>query len=104
MSRTAPPIATFDLRPLAPPQRHQLAFQCFDSLAAGDCFELINDHEPRGLLMQFMQQRANAFDWQVLEAGPEAGRIRIQRTADAFAPTVRSELDDGCCNCSCRGH
>jgi hypothetical protein len=34
MSRTAPPIATFDLRPLAPPQRHQLAFQCFDSLAS----------------------------------------------------------------------
>jgi uncharacterized protein (DUF2249 family) len=96
--------ATFDLRSLAPPQRHQLAFQCFDTLATGEFFDLINDHEPRGLLAQFLQQRPAAFDWQVLEAGPVTWRIRVRRTGDAFAPTVHSDLDAGCCNCSCRGN
>jgi len=97
-------IATYDLRPLAPPQRHQLSFQCFDALALGESFDLVNDHEPRGLLAQFLAQRPDAFAWQVLEAGPTTWRIRIQRTADAFAPTVRGELDGGCCSCSCRGN
>jgi uncharacterized protein (DUF2249 family) len=102
---TMPTTSAYDLRPLVPFQRHQLAFQCFDSLAAGEAFELINDHEPRGLLMQFVQQRPNAFDWQVLEAGPQAWRIRVQRLADsaAFAPTAAAGLDEGCCSCSCSG-
>jgi uncharacterized protein (DUF2249 family) len=95
---------TYDLRPLAPPQRHQLAFQCFDALAPGEAFELVNDHEPRGLLMQFAEQRPNAFDWQVVQAAPGAWCIRIQRVAgDGFEPTVKAGLDEGCCSCSCSG-
>ncbi len=94
---------TYDLRSLVPAQRHQLAFQCFDALTAGDAFELVNDHEPRGLLMQFAQQRPNAFEWQVLQAGPEAWRIRVSRVSDAFAPTAHADLDTGCCSCSCSG-
>lgn len=95
---------TYDLRPLAPAQRHQLAFQAFDALADGDAFELINDHEPRGLLMQFAEQRPHAFDWQVLQSAPGAWRIRIARVAGhGFAKTVEAGLDDGCCSCSCSG-
>ena len=63
---------TYDLRSLMPAQRHQLAFQAFDALADGEAFELINDHEPRGLLMQFAEQRADRFDWQVMQAAPGA--------------------------------
>ena len=92
---------TYDLRSLMPAQRHQLAFQAFDALAADEAVELINDHEPRGLLMQFAEQRPNAFDWQVMQAAPGAWRIRIQRVADGFAPTVKAGLDEGCCSCSC---
>lgn len=94
---------TYDLRSLMPAQRHQLAFQAFDALADGEAFELINDHEPRGLLMQFAEQRADRFDWQVMQAAPGAWRIRIQRVADGFAKTVETGLDEGCCSCSCSG-
>ena len=92
----------FDLRPLAPPQRHQLAFHCFDALATGESFELVNDHEPRGLLAEFLLQRPGSFDWQVMEAGPESWRIRVQRTKEAPAP--RDGTRSGCCQCSCSGH
>lgn len=95
---------TYDLRSLMPAQRHQLAFQAFDALAAGEAFELINDHEPRGLLMQFAEQRPNAFDWQVMQAAPGAWRIRIARVAsEGFAKTAKAGLDEGCCSCSCSG-
>ena len=97
-------INTYDLRSLVPAQRHQLAFECFDALAGGEAFELINDHEPRGLLMQFAEQRPNAFEWQVVESTPGAWRIRMQRQAGSgFAPTVAADLDQGCCSCSCSG-
>ena len=93
---------TYDLRPLAPAQRHQMAFQAFDALGYGDAFELINDHEPRGLLMQFAEQRANTFDWQVMQAAPGAWRIRIQRLAHPVA-TSAAGAEAGCCSCSCSG-
>ncbi len=93
----------YDLRALAPWQRHALAFQTFDDLAEGEAFELINDHEPRGLLIQFAEQRTNAFDWQVLPGAPGDWRIRVTRVADAFAPTVSASLPEpaACCGCGC---
>jgi uncharacterized protein (DUF2249 family) len=90
--------STYDIRPLAPFERHQLAFRCFDALAAGEAFELINDHEPRGLLMQFGAQRPLSFSWEVLQSDPGHWRIRIGRVADpakATAPTA------GGCGCGC---
>lgn len=94
---------TYDLRSLVPAQRHQLAFQAFDALGAGEAFELINDHEPRGLLMQFAEQRANAFDWQVMQAAPGAWRIRIQRLGAAAPVAAGARSEAGCCSCSCGG-
>ena len=91
-------ITTHDLRPLAPPQRHQLAFRCFDALAEGEAFELINDHEPRGLLMQFHAYRPKSFHWQVVQGDPGYWRIRLSRAVagDATAPMPQA-------GCGCGG-
>lgn len=88
---------TFDLRPLAPAQRHSLAVQVFETLGMGQAFELINDHEPRSLLMQFQQLFGQSFEWQVMAADPGAWRIRISRVAAGAAPAG----GQGCCSCSC---
>ena len=94
--------ALHDIRPLAPAQRHRLAFQCLDALAPGEAFEVINDHEPRGLLMQFGAHHPQAFSWQVLQAEPGFWRIRIGRLAAGAAVTVPDA--SGCsCSCSCSG-
>jgi len=90
--------AFHDLRPLAPPQRHQLAFQCFDALAEGEAFELVNDHEPRGLLMQFHAYRPQTFNWQVVQADPGYWRIRIGRAAPGEA-TAPVPAQGGGCGC-----
>ena len=41
----------------------------------------MNDHLPNGLRRHFDELRAGAFDWTVVEAGPEVFRVEIRRTA-----------------------
>lgn len=93
-------LPVHDFRPLAPVQRHRLAFETFEALAPGQAFELINDHEPRGLLMQFDAYHPGAFSWEVVDAQPEAWRIRVGRLA-APSQAPSAARDGGCCACSC---
>jgi uncharacterized protein (DUF2249 family) len=90
---------TYDLRSLAPVERHQLAFQCFEALAPGEAFELLNDREPRGLLMQFGAHDPDSFSWHVIAAAPGAWRIRIARVASGEAATVVPAGSCGCGGC-----
>lgn len=87
----------YDFRSLAPVERHQLAFQNFDALAPGEAFELINDHEPRGLLMQFGMRHPDSFSWRVLDAQPGAWHIRIGRLKVGEAPMAAPA--GGSCGC-----
>lgn len=69
-----------DVREIAPRERHPLIFQTFDELAAGDAFELVNDHDPKPLCYQFMAERPGQLGWDYLEEGPEVWRVRISKT------------------------
>lgn len=77
MSDSTPSI---DVRMVPPPQRHPLIFQTFESLAPGEGFVLINDHDPKPLYYQFAFERQGQFTWEYLEAGPKVWRVRIGRT------------------------
>ncbi len=66
-----------DLRKVHPSQRHPLVFQTFESLAPGETFVLINDHDPKPLYYQFAFEREGQFTWEYLEEGPEVWRVRI---------------------------
>jgi uncharacterized protein (DUF2249 family) len=66
-----------DVRQIAPARRHPMIFEAFESLAAGESFELVNDHDPKPLYYQFAAERAGQFTWEYLEQGPAAWRVRI---------------------------
>lgn len=68
-----------DVREIIPRDRHPLIFQTFDGLAAGESFELINDHDPKPLYYQMLHERPGQFDWEYLEQGPEIWRVTISR-------------------------
>jgi uncharacterized protein (DUF2249 family) len=68
-----------DVRQIPPPQRHPLILQTFESLAPGEAFVLINDHDPKPLYYQFRFEREGQFTWEYLEQGPEVWRVRIGR-------------------------
>jgi uncharacterized protein (DUF2249 family) len=69
-----------DVRQEAPARRHQLIFETYGALEAGQAFELVNDHDPKPLYYQFAAEHAGEFEWEALEEGPETWRIRIGRT------------------------
>jgi uncharacterized protein (DUF2249 family)/hemerythrin-like domain-containing protein len=88
------PIRELDARVLPPPQRHPEIFRTFDALSPGEAFILVSDHEPKPLLHQFQLERPAAFDWSVLEAGPERFRVEIRRRSATSPRAVREFLGD----------
>ncbi|WP_209370944.1 DUF2249 domain-containing protein [Brevibacterium renqingii] len=69
-----------DVRAEIPARRHELIFETYHGLAAGDAFVLVNDHDPKPLYYQFVAEQAGKFTWDALEEGPERWRVRIGRT------------------------
>lgn len=72
---------TIDVRTIIPRERHPLLFQTFDNLAAGESFELVNDHDPKPLYYQFMAERPGELGWEYLEEGPETWRVVLTKQA-----------------------
>jgi len=54
-----------DVRLIAPHVRHATIFATLESLAPGESFDLLRDHEPRALHGQFLQQWPGQFSWNV---------------------------------------
>jgi uncharacterized protein (DUF2249 family)/quercetin dioxygenase-like cupin family protein len=87
-------MTTIDVRSVPPRDRHPRIFAAFDALAAGDGFELVNDHDPKPLYHQLRAERGAALDWSYLEQGPDVWRVRIGRQAgDVVAPVFAFHAD-----------
>lgn len=84
-------INVLDVRSLPHGQKHPRVFQEFDRLSPGEAFVLVSDHEPRGLLAELAAKRSRAYEWNVIEMGPDVFRIEIERRASAASRDV-SEL------------
>ena len=74
---TLTPVSTVDLRALPPRERHPLVFSTFAALQPGEAMELINDHNPQPLLGQFESGLFGAFQWRIVESGPEQWLVEI---------------------------
>ena len=72
-------MTQLDVRTVQPHDRHPLIFNTFDNLKPGESFELVNDHAPIPLYYQFLHERADLFEWENLEEGPDTWRVRISR-------------------------
>jgi uncharacterized protein (DUF2249 family) len=81
-----------DVRSLPPSKQPLEAFRTFDALKSGECFVLVSDRDPKTLLGQFQAERPGAFDWSLLEAGPERFRIEIRRRPTTGSRTVSDYL------------
>ncbi len=70
-----------DVRTEPPARRHELIFDTYGHLDAGEGFVLVNDHDPKPLYYQLAAEHPDQFSWDYLEAGPEVWRVRIGRPA-----------------------
>ena len=87
-----------DLRALAQRDRHPLVFSTFKALQPGEAMELVNDQNLHPLLGQFESGLFGAFDWNLLESGPEQWRVQIVKPLE----TGPVHGVDSCCG-SCGG-
>ncbi len=69
-----------DVRTIPPREKHPAIFRTFDSLAHGESFVLVNDHDPYPLRHQFEATRPGAFSWKYLESGPIVWRVAIAKS------------------------
>lgn len=69
-----------DVRKIIPRERHPLIFGTFDGLGSGECFILVNDHDPKPLYYQFLHEREGLFSWEYLEQGPDTWRVKITKS------------------------
>jgi uncharacterized protein (DUF2249 family)/quercetin dioxygenase-like cupin family protein len=76
-----------DVRGMRKPAKHPRIFQYFDSLAVGESFVLINDHDPQHLHDEFETDHYGEYDWQYLRRGPE-WQIQITRRASTPMPQL----------------
>ncbi len=72
-------IKTLDVRPIVPREKHPAIFAMFDSLANGEAFQLINDHDPKPLYYQMSAENPNEFEWEYIEQGPETWKVNIKK-------------------------
>jgi hypothetical protein len=47
-----------DLRTLPPPQRHALIFEVWADLKSGEAMRIINDHDPKPIIINFKRNMA----------------------------------------------
>jgi len=73
---------TVDVREVVPKERHPLIFKTFQELKPGECFELVNDHDPKPLYYQFQFEQPGKFSWDYVEQGPDVWRVKIGRTGN----------------------
>ncbi len=65
---------------IVPRERHPLIFKTFDDLKEGESFILINDHDPKPLYYQFLHERNGHFEWEYIQEGPDAWRVKISKS------------------------
>ncbi|MGG3469590.1 DUF2249 domain-containing protein [Neobacillus pocheonensis] len=62
-----------------PREKHLTIFNTFDELVSGETMQIVNDHDLRPLLYQFMMERTEQFTWEYLEEGPEVWKVAISK-------------------------
>ena len=66
---------------IEPRLRHTVIRQLFETLPRGGALQLVVDHEPRPLRMQFEGRYGAACSWSYLEEGPDVWRVRLVNAA-----------------------
>jgi uncharacterized protein (DUF2249 family) len=96
----SPATTPFDLRELAPRERHARVFSRFDALQSGEAMQVLIDHDAQPLRAEFDSRRFAQFEWAVLDAGPSLWHVQITRIG---AGTVASAGGSCCSGGACCG-
>lgn len=80
-----------DVRPLRKPDKHPAIFQVYDTLAVGESFVLVNNHDPKHLRDEFEVEHPGSYRWAYLSTGPGPWRIQISKLASTSLPRILAD-------------
>jgi len=72
-------VNSFDVRPYPPAKRHDMVFDAFYALNAGEAFVFINDHDPKPLYYQMEAENSEPFKWEYLETMPNEWKVKVMK-------------------------
>ena len=81
-------MEVIDVTVLAPHLKHPHIFKKFDSLAGGDSFVIMNNHDPGPLYDRLMSERGAIAGWEYLEKGPQVWKVKITRLDEKQDETI----------------
>jgi uncharacterized protein (DUF2249 family) len=84
-----------DLRGEAPAQRDAAALSAFRALPLGESLDIVDDHDPQPLFLQFQRESPGNFSWLYREFGPDVWRVDVRKLS-------RSHGSGECCG-ACSG-
>jgi regulator of cell morphogenesis and NO signaling len=64
---------------LHPTIKHPTIFQAIDKLTDGDDLILYNDHDPKPLRYQIINERGEGYGWEYIEQGPDRWIVKISK-------------------------
>jgi len=62
---------------IEPKHKHATIFHVFENMAPGEFFIIHNDHDPKPLYYQLLDQHGETFTWEYMEQGPQWWDIRV---------------------------
>lgn len=68
--------------------RRDVIFNAFNLLASGESISILNNHDPKSLLMQFNENYPGQFISEYLLNGPTEWKIKLTK-----------KMKEGCCGC-----
>ncbi|MBS1508540.1 MAG: iron-sulfur cluster repair di-iron protein [Bacteroidetes bacterium] len=71
--------STLNVTLIDPRLKHPTIFEKFDLLEENESLILLNDHDPKPLYYQLINERGNIFQWEYVEQGPEIWKVRISK-------------------------
>ncbi|MFB6104415.1 MAG: DUF2249 domain-containing protein [Halobacteriaceae archaeon] len=86
-------VDELDVRDLPPAQRHEIIFETYSDLGDGTGFVLVNDHDPKPLYHQFVNETGPEFRWEYQAQTPGEFRVLIGKTAMDTTEITQTEQD-----------
>jgi len=81
-------VIELDVRGMRKPDKHPTIFGTFADLEVGDCFVLVNDHDPRHLHDEFERDLPGGYGWEYLNTEMRDWRIKITKLATTALPRI----------------
>lgn len=69
---------------IEPKHKHATIFHVFENMGPGEAFIIHNDHDPKPLYYQLLNDHGESFDWEYLQEGPQWWDIKVTIKKEAL--------------------